>query len=174
MNVATESNAPDSAELPIDNPLPEPQLSEVDYLNQEISDARAALSKTVADLKNGCAASVDAREWIKRYPWAAMGVATVAGFTVATVVTPPSGVAISEKWSDLRAKFCHNSSPNSDRASGYSHARRGPIATAILGGLFDLTKLLLESLIIAALRNLTASAEPAADQPVSVDPPGSE
>jgi hypothetical protein len=62
MNVVTESNAPDSAGLSNDDPLPEPQMSELDYLNQEISDARAALSKTVAGLKNGCAASVDARE----------------------------------------------------------------------------------------------------------------
>jgi hypothetical protein len=89
-----------------------------------------------------------------------MGIATVAGFTVATVVTPPFGVAISEK--------------SSARASNYSHARRGRIAPMILGSLFDLTKLLLESLLIAALRNSTASAEPAADRPVSVDPPGSE
>jgi hypothetical protein len=160
MNIVTESNAPDSAELSNDDPLPEPQISELDYLNQEISDARAALSKTVAGLKNSCAASVDAREWIKRYPWAAMGIATVAGFTVATVVTPPPGVAISEK--------------SSDRASSYSHALRGRIAAMILGSLFDLTKLLLEGLIIAALRNPTVSQKQAAAQPESVDPPDCE
>jgi hypothetical protein len=174
MNVATESSAPGSAGLPNNDTRPDPQKSEVDYLKREISDARAALLNTVARLKDRCAASVDAREWIIQYPWAAMGIAALAGFTAATVVAPAPGVPFSEKWSELRTKFCPNSSPDSDRASSYSQARRGRIAATILGSLFDLTKLLLESVIIAALRNPTASQEQGDAQSSSVDPPDCE
>jgi hypothetical protein len=149
-------------------------MSEIDYLNREITDARAALSKTVAGLKHRYAASVDAREWIKRYPWSAMGVATVAGFAAATVVTPAAGVPFSEKWSNLRTRFCPHSSRDSDRASGYSQARRGHIVAALLGSLFDLTKLLLESVIIAAFRRSAASQEQATAQPPSTDRPDCE
>jgi hypothetical protein len=149
--------------------LPESEMSEVDYLNREISEARAALSKTVAGLKSVCAASVDPREWIIRYPWAAMGIATLAGFTAAKVVTPAPGVSISDKWSELHSKFCANSSPNADRSVGYSHAQRGSFAATILASLFDLTKLLVESLIIAALRNPTSSQGEATTQPESVE-----
>jgi hypothetical protein len=143
-------------------------MCEIDYLNREISDARAALSQTVAGLKNGCAASVDVREWIKQYPWAAIGIATIVGFTAATVVTPPTGMPISEKWSHLRSKF----SPDSDRSARYSRASHGRIAASILWALVDLTKLLIESLIIAALRKPTESQQDvAAVQAISVDLP---
>jgi hypothetical protein len=139
-------------------------MCEIDYLNREISDAQAALSQTAANILTGCAASVDARKWIKKYPWVAMGVATVAGFTAATIVTPAPGTPVGEKWSHLRSKFCSDSTGNSVHAARYPHTRRGGVAGTILGSLFDLTKLLLETLIIAALRNATASQKEAAAQ----------
>jgi hypothetical protein len=107
-------------------------------------------------LANGCARRVAVRQWIKLYPWTALGISAAAGFTTATVVTPPRGVPIGEKWAHLRTRFCSAAKEDLDEAAG-TPAKGGRIAATILESLFDVTKLLIESLIIAALRHPTAS-----------------
>ena len=59
-----------------------------EYLADQIADARLALGSTLDDLTLDVARAADLRRWVRRYPWAAVGTAAVAGFTLAYILTP--------------------------------------------------------------------------------------
>jgi hypothetical protein len=164
MNVDTMPNGSDLAKTSPSAHRPKRADSEADYLAREIADAKLALIHTTEELKGSLRSSFDLAQWIKQYPWAALGVASVAGFAVATIVTPEPGQSIGDKWSQL----AHDQSTHNrlDEAKSKSPDRpvRTSFASTLFGPLFDLAKLLVEGLILAAVRAPTPQ-DPAGNRP---------
>ena len=97
MNPANATNAPDSGTASASTPAaterprandPQSASSESEYLEQQASAAKAAISGAFADLKTDLAKGVDPRVWIKSHPWITMASAAVAGFAAAATVVP--------------------------------------------------------------------------------------
>jgi hypothetical protein len=156
MNVAIMPNEPDLAKTPPTEPRPERHDAEAEYLAREIADSKSALIRTTEELKENLCATADLTKWVKQYPWAALGVATVTGFTVAAVVTPQPGQTFSDKLSSLLGK----QPPDDDSVPGEaasaarsSKASSGArMSQSLLESLFSLARILLESFIVAAVR----------------------
>lgn len=138
---------------------PESEGSEAEYLAREIAESRAALVHTAEELKESLCESVNLSQWIRRYPWAALGVASVTGFTVAAVVTPRPGQTFGDRLSELVARRSEQVSAPVEPASETQARKASTVrpSRSILESLFGLVKLLIETLIVAAIR---ASASP--------------
>jgi hypothetical protein len=116
-------------------------LSESEYLTRESALTRAALACTFEDLKKSLRTSADLRLWTRRHPWAALGVAAVAGFSAATVVTAKR-TAKTETAGDANGRGQEDTE---------SHTASSPtLAATIFSSLFDLAKVALETSIAAA------------------------
>ena len=60
------------------------------FLTQQAADAKAAVQRTLADMKVTAQEVADVRWWTQQYPWYAVGTAAVVGFIAATrALTPP-------------------------------------------------------------------------------------
>jgi hypothetical protein len=62
---------------------PPAELSEAEYLDQEVELARRAMSHALTDLKHDAREMVDPRNWIRRYPLASSMAACAIGALVA-------------------------------------------------------------------------------------------
>src|SRR5262245_33388698 len=90
---ASSSNAP-----PSDTTLPTvPQKThhynttdEGMFLAQQAADAKAAVRRTMADIKATAPEVANVRWWTQHYPWYAVGTAAVLGFLTATQVLAPA------------------------------------------------------------------------------------
>jgi hypothetical protein len=159
MNAFMPHNAPDLAAISPSNLPPETECNESEYLAREIADAKAALIHAAADLKDGLSKSADLRPWIQHYPWIALGVATVAGFTAATAITPASAPkdSIGDRLSHLQPNgYGSAHHPISPTPPSPPPVRAG-VTSSLLGSLFDVAKVFVESLIIGALRTWTTN-----------------
>jgi hypothetical protein len=150
-----QSSAPTSHSEPL-NRIP---LSEADYLAREITHAKAALSQAVADLSSGLTSTADLQQWIKRYPWAALGAATVAGFAAAVALTPLYGETVAEKPSPLRPTGETEASESGAAPPAHQQARAAGASDLIVSALFDLAKTLVQTLILATVRSATMQSQ---------------
>jgi hypothetical protein len=106
----------------------------------------------MADLKIGLKSSADLRLWVKHYPWAALGAATVAGFAAAAAVTPAKGESIGEKLSQLKEAAKSSVSSDSAQANARASQLQSPKPT-LLNSLFDIAKVVIQSVILATAQN---------------------
>jgi ElaB/YqjD/DUF883 family membrane-anchored ribosome-binding protein len=121
------------------------QLDEADFLKQESAEAKQAMAHTVQELKDSLRTAADLKLWTRQHPWAAVGVAAVAGFAVANAVTP--------------SKHEHAPPPpwmaygNGQAApAGAPHAAKSYGAlNSLLAPLFDMAKVALQSTIASAI-----------------------
>ena len=138
------------------------ELSEADYLAREVADARAALTQSLAGLKLGVTNSADIRQWVKYYPWASLGAATAAGFAAAAAVTPAKGESINDKISRLRRNGQPISADDSATApTQINSPRRASVSDQLISSVFDLAKVLVQTLIVATLQRPAAAENPA-------------
>jgi ElaB/YqjD/DUF883 family membrane-anchored ribosome-binding protein len=126
--------------------------SSPDYLASQIADARVALESTLDDLSLDLTRAADVRRWVRRYPWAALGTAVVAGFTLGHIVARPkrrpddqpaessSGHEREERAPASAAPL----SPPADAAGGWR--------TMMLSALFDILRLVVTQVISASVR----------------------
>ena len=135
-------------------PQSDTELTEADYLAREVADAKAALVHALHGLKGGMASSTDMRKWVEHYPWAALGAAAAAGFAAAAAVTPAHGESLQEKASRLMPK--HEEPKPSDGDGATSRAampsRMSAISDRLINSLFDIAKILVQTLIVTTLR----------------------
>jgi hypothetical protein len=136
-------------------------LSEADYLAREITDAKAALSQAVADLSSGLTSTADLQQWIKRYPWAALGAATVAGFAAAVALTPSrgEGETVAEQPSPLRPAGESEAGESGVAPPAHQQARAAGAYDLLVSALFDLAKTLVQTLILATVRSATMQSQ---------------
>jgi hypothetical protein len=125
-------------------------LSEAEYLARESAATKAALARTLEDLKKSVRTGADLRMWVRRHPWAALGAAAVAGFSAASVVTAkPASKMDSTAHTNGHADDNGHEKPSS------------PLAATIFASLFDLAKVALEASIAATAPSAdTQSQEP--------------
>jgi hypothetical protein len=123
-------------------------LTESDFLQLEATRARDAIEETLRRLKGDLEHAADVRVWTRRYPWAALGVAAVAGFAAATAVVPARGQSLKEKFNGAQQ-------PREQEECPIKSHRTGPgVGMMLLGSLFDLAK-------VAVAKSVAAAAEPA-------------
>ena len=60
------------------------------FLTQQAADAKAAIQRTLADMKATAQEAADVRWWTQQYPWYAVGTAAVVGFIAATQLLAPA------------------------------------------------------------------------------------
>jgi hypothetical protein len=60
------------------------------FLTQQAADAKAAMLRTMADIKATAQEAADVRWWTQQYPWYAVGTAAVVGFVAATQLLSPA------------------------------------------------------------------------------------
>ena len=106
----------------------------------------------MADLKNGLKTSADLRLWVKHYPWAALGAATVAGFAAAAALTPAKGESIGEKLSSLKEAAKSSMAFERDQTAAQAVQVQSS-KTTFLSSLFDIAKMLIQSVILATAQN---------------------
>jgi hypothetical protein len=180
MNVAAMHNEPDLAKMSASAPPPEHEPrgvegeAEVDYLSREIADSKAALLRTSEELRDNLCTTADLSRWVRRYPWAALGVATVAGFSLASVVTPQRGESLSDKLSTLAGNRPPGNGPQEEAASPRpAKVTAGPsVSQSFIESLFGLARILVETLVMAAVRE--AQRQPTVDRPVADDRPAAD
>jgi hypothetical protein len=138
------------------------ELSEADYLAREVADAKAALTESLAGLKLGLSNSADVRQWVKHYPWASLGAATAAGFAAAAAVTPAKGESINDKIARLRRNWQPTSADDSPSAATQINSpRRTSVSDQLISSVFDLAKVLVQTLIVSILQRPAAAENPA-------------
>jgi hypothetical protein len=57
------------------------------FLQQQATDAQAAIQQTLAEMQEHAKAAVDVRWWTQQYPWIAVGAAAVLGFVATSALT---------------------------------------------------------------------------------------
>jgi hypothetical protein len=67
---------------------PAPAGDESRFLAQQATDAKAAMSATLADIGRGFGQSVNVGAWTREYPWITLGASAVAGFAASAVLVP--------------------------------------------------------------------------------------
>ena len=132
------------------------ELSEADYLAREVEDAKAALARTLAELKNGLSTSANLRLWVKHYPWAALGAASVAGFAAATAITPAAGESLSEKMSRLKSNVRESTPSDNGRPAGEAE-KSSRVKATLMDSIFDLAKTLVQTVLLATLQGQAAA-----------------
>jgi hypothetical protein len=122
-------------------------MTETEYLSREVEEAREALKRSVADLQSNAKASLDLSAWARAYPLPAVGAAAIAGFALAATLGSRSKPA---------------SKPGSDPsdAQGTPSSAGSPAAFAWMSpALFDLAKLLIETVIMSGIRSAQAAPD---------------
>jgi len=108
------------------------------FLTQQAVDAKAAMRRTVADIKATAQEAADVRWWTQQYPWYAVGTAAVVGFVAATQLLTPAD---------------HQAQP-APPAQAQTAAR-----PTLMASLFEMLRSALMSTIIEALRSGNQQAE---------------
>jgi hypothetical protein len=160
MKLDTLNSAQSSAPTSRSERQPEVDLSEADYLAREVTDAKAALSHSLAKLKLGLTDSADLRQWVKYYPWASLGAAAAAGFAAAAAVTPAQGESFKDKLARLKPVVPLGSAEDLKSAPRQSNSsRRASVTDNLINSVFDLAKVLIQTLIVATFQRPKAAEE---------------
>jgi hypothetical protein len=150
MKVATMHNDKQTAPASTSAPPPRSELSEADFLDREVAEAKSELQSAVAGLTSGLASSADLRAWVKRYPWAATGTAVAAGFAAGTAITSSPRQTLDEQLPRRTTNGQPDAAEMSPCAS--TAAKRSVVSDKLMTSLFDLAKFALQSVIVATLR----------------------
>jgi hypothetical protein len=140
---------PTSTSAPNNDPNAQSNQSGSEYLADQISDARLALESTLDDLALDISGAANVRRWVRRYPWAALGTALVAGFTLAHVLTKRRHDSAESKV-ELPKPMHETTIPAGTRTTGWRSAG--------LTALFDLLRLVVTQIIAAAVRQAATHA----------------
>jgi hypothetical protein len=127
-----------------------------EYLADQISDARLALESTLDDLTFDAARAANLRRWIRRYPWAALGTALVAGFTLGHIVTKRRNdvaTATTDHQPPLQSETGTVAAKSVAQATlSAATPRTGGWRTAVLQALFDILRLAVTQFVSASVR----------------------
>ena len=134
------------------------ELSEAEYLEREANQAKAAIDKTMEELKQSLSTAADLRLWAEHHPWLVVGVAAAAGFTAGSAIASIG------------------SAPAAPPPQPASQPRKGSAMwSSLMSPLFELAKIAIQSSVAATAAGVAASNEtespPAEAQPV-VEPTG--
>lgn len=133
-------------------------MSSTDYLDEQATDAQAAMARTLDDLKREFGQAGDPEKWVKRYPWASIGVAIVAGFAAANVVVP-SGRKAERSRAEVEPEEEYAEPPR--RAAAQKTRSEPSLWSKALDTLFDIAKVGVMQAVTQSLHaNAAATAQP--------------
>ncbi len=161
MNADEPASAPNSdATSPIE-PGREPSLplTEAALLDQEAREAQAAIVRTLRALEHDLT-SADVRGWTREHPWAAVGIASLAGFAAAAgLTTAARQPGERESQGPLLGQGVGQSCP---AASASRESVRGARLDWLMEPLFDLLRVSVERFVAswAASRGAAVADEP--------------
>jgi hypothetical protein len=168
MKIATKHNEQSSAPTSPSARQIDVELSEADYLAREVTDAKAALSHSLAQLRLGVANSADLRQWVKHYPWASLGAAVAAGFAAAAAIAPAKDESVTDKLSRLVPDEHSDANDGCSRGTTQINAsKRATIADNLISSLFDLAKILVQTLIVSTFQQPKMNERPDPIRPES-------
>jgi hypothetical protein len=127
------------------------RLSAVAFLDQEAQVARAAIVRTLQDLKEDVKSAADLGYWTRRHPWAAVGLASLAGFLAATAVVPSRG-----------ADAGGDHEPQPSREGGLARGAALDGLSWLVVPLVDLLKTLVETYVTGAIQSRSQASAPGA------------
>jgi len=104
------------------------------------------MARTLEELKASLQTAADLKLWTRQHPWAALGVAAVAGFAVANAVTPSKhGPAATPPWAAYGNGYAPAAAAPQPAANHYG------ALNSLLAPLFDMAKVALQSTIASAI-----------------------
>jgi hypothetical protein len=109
--------------------------SEDAFLGDEARLAQAAILRTIEDLKHDLAYAADLKYWTENHPWAALGIASAAGFLAAAAIVPS------------HSGHAHPASPEPIRAAEPAPRPAGSNLAWLMVPLVDLVKTSVERYI---------------------------
>src|SRR5688572_25776273 len=80
---------------------PQATTSEAEFLQRQIADASAAMSKTLHEMTDALKDSANLRAWMGEYPWVTLGASAVGGFFLASALTPTRDESFKERIKSL-------------------------------------------------------------------------
>ena len=158
--------APDVADVS----SPGPAVDEADFLQQQVSEAKAALAATLSDAAAALKDGVDPATWARRYPLLAIGSALLAGFAAAAVTIPSKEQQELRKLEKLaKALRPAAPAPSGDKAAAAPTANatadetKKPLWLTILHEAINLLRPALVSMLSAYVGSHASSPPPQAD-----------
>jgi hypothetical protein len=155
------SSAPASAKTsaaPADQSTKAKSLTESQVLTREQHDAKAAVSKTVKELKAELLRSADPRAWMLTHPWATLSAAVVAGFAAASVATPTKEDQALHRLAKLEAALNQNGD-SSDNHDDKTRDKKPSSLSKLSGILFQIAQPILASAIAGVTAKMTADPD---------------
>jgi hypothetical protein len=132
-------------------------MSETEYLAREVAEAKTALKRSVADLKSNAKSSLDLSAWARAYPWPAIGAAAATGFALAAMF------ASRGKAPNLPTNEVSDAagSPATTATEGQAKPEpRRSMFASLSPAIFDLAKLIIETVVMSAIRSAQAPPKP--------------
>src|SRR5688572_4357305 len=80
---------------------PQATTSEAEFLSRQISDASAAMGKTLHEMTDALKDTANLRAWMGEYPWVTLGASAVGGFFLASALTPTRDESFKERIKSL-------------------------------------------------------------------------
>jgi hypothetical protein len=138
------------------NELGADKTSESELLNREVQQAKAAMDQSVADLKQSLRTAADLQLWAQHHPWLTVGAAAAGGFA--------AGSTIASLLSGSPPPDTNGQPPQAAYAQAPPR-QNSVLWSALMGPLFDLAKVAIQSSIAAAMGGaMQAEAQEEANQ----------
>jgi hypothetical protein len=123
-------------------------LSEAQFLQKQQELAKQAIERTWAQITSGLKEGADPIEWARQYPWAAVGVAAVAGFAATTTLVPSKRQQALRQLAELqRAVNPSLADVVAEASSDKGHAeKKGWLATILVDAMKTLQPVLVSAI----------------------------
>ena len=144
-----------------------PELSEADFIADQQVKAKAAMDRTIADMKlaltNGFKDNAHITEWMGAYPWVSLGAGAVVGFLAGSAFTPARDETLKERLNSLIEEIKTKEVPDKQKEKGTEKAARAAVEAqqpSVMGkvasGIFDIVKTALVSTLSGAVAGKVA------------------
>jgi hypothetical protein len=141
---------------------PRRQHKKNDYLSAQAQNARAAISRTIGDMKESAARALDVPAWARTHPWAVVGVATAIGVVAGAAGT----AALQRAFRQRTPEYVEYVSPEPRRRRAIARAGSS-LAGFLAGTLGSVLRTVVQSSITAATAATVAKEMTEDDNPPS-------
>jgi len=107
-------------------------MNSTQFLEQEAARAKLAMVRTLVEMREGLGQTLDARSWIREFPWLSLGAGSVLGFFGGAGLTPAANEPWRDKWSDLAARADRLARKAGQAAAAASHSQNGTRKKSLL------------------------------------------
>jgi hypothetical protein len=161
----TSQSEPAQTRTAADRPQASPELTEAQFLAAQAEQAKAAMLKTVAELKSRLAEGANPAQWTRDYPWISLGVGAVAGFVAASTLIPSKEEQALRRLARIEAALNVHREPahNGSDKGGAPAKEGGGLIGKILKEILAAIGPMLANLISTKMANTTPDTTPDGD-----------